>query len=228
MQARLAQEVAEQLRTLIIETPLNVGDRLPPENKLMDRYGVSRSTIREAVKLLQAENIVDVRHGRGSFVADNTGLSRDPLGLSFADRSRLLPELMEVRLMLEPNISALAAQRRAPEDLARMHEALELMKRAASGGEDYHAYDYQFHIAVAQSTHNSVLERIFPVIFEAVERGYAQTAHIQGSFARALNFHTQILSAIESQDSEEALRVARLHIQQTLRDIAQQEKGEKS
>jgi len=226
MQVRLAQVVAEQIRGSIIETGLEAGDKLPTETTLMNRYAVSRSTIREAMKILQAENIVEIRHGCGSFVASRPGLSKDPLGLSFADQGKLLPDLMEVRLLMEPSIAQIAASRREGKDLEEMEKAIADMKAQRAKGEDYHTSDFRFHIAVAQATHNAVLSRIFPVILEAVEKGYAQTAHVEGSFAKAVDYHQRILEAIRAKDGEEAGCLAQMHIRQTLKDI--REKGESS
>ena len=111
-ETRLAQSVAEDIRALIMREGLSAGDKLPTENELMARYDVGRSTVREAVKQLQAEHIVEIRHGKGSFVADRTGIGKDPLGLSFEEQSRTLRELMEVRLWMEPGIAGEAAARR--------------------------------------------------------------------------------------------------------------------
>lgn len=102
----------------------------------MAAYDVSRSTIREAMKILQAENVVEIRRGLGSFVAENTGIARDPLGLNFTGQEKLLSEMMEVRLLTEPQIAALAAERRRPEEIARMEEANGGMIRASAAGEE--------------------------------------------------------------------------------------------
>lgn len=96
---------------------------------------------------------------------------------------------------------------------------------AHHAGEDYHSYDYVFHIALARSTHNSVLRRIFPVIFEAIERGYAKTSSIQGSFNTAMDYHRRIFAAIRDGDGEEAGRLTRQHILQAMSDINAQTKG---
>ena len=228
MQVRLAQVVAEQIRGSIIETGLEAGDKLPTETTLMNRYAVSRSTIREAMKILQAENIVEIRHGCGSFVASRPGLSKDPLGLSFADQGKLLPDLMEVRLLMEPSIAEIAAVRRTESDLQEMEKYLRQMIELGRHGADYHTCDFQFHISVAKATHNGVLDRIFPVILEGIETGYAQTAHIEGSFERAIDYHQRILEAIREQNSAEAGCLTQMHIRQTLRDIREKLKGESS
>lgn len=226
MQSRLAQKVANQIRNQIIDTAMAAGTKLPTENEFATLYNVSRSTIREAIKTLEAANIVEIKHGLGSYVAVNTGLTKDPLGLSFEDQSRLLPELMEVRLLMEPSITELAALRRNEEDLYHLEESIGQMEDAHRRGEDYHTDDYQFHITIVQCTHNSVLNRIFPVIFEAIERGYAQTAHLQGSFLRAIRYHKGILDAIHTQNGTEAKRLSAEHIKQTLNDIETTLKGE--
>lgn len=226
MQVRLAQAVAEQIRGSIIAMGLVGGDKLPTESTLMDQYAVSRSTIREAMKILQAENIVEIRQGSGSFVASRPGLSKDPLGLSFADRGKLLPDLMEVRLLMEPGIAQVAASRREERDLEEMEKAIADMIDEGARGEDYHTSDFRFHIAVAHATHNAVLGRIFPVILEAVEKGYAQTVQVEGSFNKAVNYHKRILEAIRQGNGEEAGSLTRMHITQTLKDIL--EKGESS
>jgi len=228
MQVRLAQVVAEQIRDSIIDTGLAAGEKLPTESMLMAEHSVSRSTIREAMKILQAENIVEIRHGRGSFVASNTGRSKDPLGLSFANSAKLLPDLMEVRLLMEPSIAEIAAVRRTENDLREMEKHLQQMIALGRSGEDYHTCDFQFHISVARATNNGVLDRIFPVILEGIETGYAQTAHIEGSFERAIDYHQRILEAIREQNSAEAGCLTQMHIRQTLRDIREKLKGESS
>ena len=227
-QERLAQLVAEQIRDMILQREMTAGDQLPTESELMARFDVGRSTIREAMKQLQAENIVVIRRGKGSFVADRTGLAKDPLGLGFEEQSRVLCELMEVRLLLEPGIAGEASLRRTEEDLEAMRKSIQSMTEAYREGGDYQRFDYDFHLAMAESVHNSVLERIYPVIFEAITRGYEQTSHVHGSVDRALGYHRSILDAIIDGDGKRAADCTRRHIQQSLRDIAQHKKGEKS
>ena len=218
-EARLAQSVAEEIRALIMREGLSAGDKLPTESELMARFQVGRSTIREAVKQLQAENIVTIRHGRGSFVADHTGVAKDPLGLSFEEQSQVLKELMEVRLLMEPGIAREAAGRRTEEDLEAMQSFIDRMDRAAAAGEDYESFDYGFHIAMAESIHNGLLRRMYPVVFEAVAQGYRRTAHVHGSSKVALDYHRSILAAIRQGDADTAYEMTRRHILQALDDI---------
>lgn len=223
---RLAQSVAEEVRSLIMRDRMTAGDKLPTESELMARFDVGRSTIREAMKQLQAENIVEIRHGRGSFVADHTGVAKDPLGLSFEEQSRVLRELMEVRLLLEPGIAGEAAKRRMPEDIAIMRKSIASMADASQAGEDYERFDYGFHMAMAESMHNSVLRRIYPVIFEAIAQGYLRTQHVHGSADVALAYHREILDAIERGDANGASDATRRHILQAIADINRNVGGE--
>ncbi len=225
---RLAHRIADQISEMIVSDHMHPGDRLPTENELMARYNVGRSTIREAVKRLQAENIVYIRHGSGSFVADNTGVAKDPLGFTFRDRKTLLPELMEIRILLEPGIAELAAERRAGKDLQAMAEANQAMADAAGSGADYEEFDGRFHKALAESTHNSMLRRIYPLILEGVEEGYGQTAHVTGSVDTALAFHRAILKAVEEKDGPRARELTEKHLRQTMQDIDAKTKGELS
>lgn len=225
-EVRLAQSVAEEIRSLIMRESMKVGDKLPTESALMERFDVGRSTIREAVKQLQAENVVVIRHGKGSFVADRTGVTRDPLGLGFEEQSRVLRELMEVRLLMEPNIAGEAALRHTPEDVEAMRDAIRCMAEASEAGEDYERFDYGFHLAMAESVHNSVLRRMYPVIFEAIVQGYRRTAHVHGSARVALGFHRAILDAIERGDTAAASESTRQHILQALTDINRNMEGE--
>ncbi len=225
-QERLAQLVAEQIRDMILQREMTAGDQLPTESELMVRFDVGRSTIREAMKQLQAENIVVIRRGKGSFVADRTGLAKDPLGLEFEEQSRVLCELMEVRLLLEPGIAGEASLRRTEEDLEAMRKSIQSMTEAYREGGDYQRFDYDFHLAMAESVHNSVLRRMYPVIFEAIAQGYQRTAHVHGSFEVALNYHREILNAIQKKDASAASDCTRRHILQALADIHRNGKGD--
>ena len=113
----LAEQVAQRIKDYILEEKLKSGDKLPTETALAREMGVARSTVREAIKRLESQNILTVRHGAGSFVTDQPGLADDPLGLDFIeDKERLAFDLLEVRNIIEPEeyrVVGLAVQRPA-------------------------------------------------------------------------------------------------------------------
>ena len=95
----LPMATAQKVKTMIIQRDMKPGDRLPTETELAERFGVSRSTLREAMKFLRAENVVVIRQGSGTFVSAGTGIGEDPLGLHFTNQEKLLENLFETRML---------------------------------------------------------------------------------------------------------------------------------
>ena len=107
----LAEQVADGIMNLIQETPYKAGDKLPTEKELCESTGAGRNTVREALKILASRNVLEIRQGAGTFVSEKQGIPDDPLGFSMVnDHVKLTKDLLQVRIMLEPQIAALAAQ----------------------------------------------------------------------------------------------------------------------
>ena len=105
----LGSQIEDSLMEYILNEPVAIGEKLPNEFELAEKFGVGRSTIREAVKSLVSKGVLEVRRGSGTYVVSTSSLEEDPLGLGrFEDKYHLALELFEVRLMLEPEIAALA------------------------------------------------------------------------------------------------------------------------
>ena len=211
---KLPEQIADKLREMIIQEEMKTGSKLPAEAELMARFGVSRSTVREAVKILQTENIVDIRQGQGTFLCAMPGLKQDPLGLRFADQQELIAHLLEMRL----GVAALAAQRRKDEDLAQMKQLLDKMDNAYLHGEDYTPYDAEFHSIIARAARNGVVERLLPTIHESIQAGYHHTQRVEGSYQRASQCHLDMYRGIMEHDSERARQAAQRHMMQTMHD----------
>ena len=174
----LAEQVADGIMNLIQETPYKAGDKLPTEKELCESTGAGRNTVREALKILASRNVLEIRQGAGTFVSEKQGIPDDPLGFSMVnDHVKLTRDLLQVRIMLEPQIAALAAQ------CAKEHEIkdiLEEMEAAMKKREDYSELDTKFHTKIAQCTHNIVMENLLPVIGKGVAvfaREVAQTEY---------------------------------------------------
>ncbi len=215
---RLPEIVAQKIKSMIIELSLNEGDRMPTETTLTSYFNVSRSSIREAIKILEAENVVEIQHGRGTYIAKKTGISKDPLGLSFSDRDTLLQNLLEARKLMEPGIAYFAAQRRTADNLVQMQASIRDMERSYAKGEDYTRYDYRFHCILAESTQNDVLNRMLPLICDSINAGYMQTSRVKGSYERAIYWHTKIYDAVLAQKPLEAQQAVIQHLSQTMID----------
>ena len=207
---KLPEQVADKLREMIIQESLKTGAKLPAEAELMERFGVSRSTVRE--------HIVDIRQGQGTFLCAMPGLAHDPLGLRFADQEELIAQLLETRLLIEPSVAALAAVRRQDRQLAMMKTLLDKMDNAYLHGEDYTPYDFEFHSVIAQCTGNDVMMRLLPTIHESIQAGYHHTRRVEGSYQRASQCHLEMYRGILEHDSERARMAAQRHMLQTMHD----------
>ncbi len=217
-QKELPARAADRLREIIINSNMQPGDRFPSESELINMFGVSRSTIREAVKLLVAENVVEIRRGKGTFITRRPGVGKDPLGLHFADQHKLLQNLLETRMIIEPQVAYLAAQRATERDITMLEQVVQQMRDAPDPKAVHASLDIKFHSIVAQCTQNEVLHRFLPIICESIREGYYETVTIQGSQERAMESHIKILSAIKNRLPDVAKRETEKHISLTARD----------
>ena len=207
----LAEQVAQEIKDYILEEKLKAGDKLPTETALAKEMGVARSTVREAIKRLESQNILTVRHGAGSFVTDQPGLADDPLGLDFIeDKERLAFDLLEVRNIIEPAIAALAAHHATPEQIAEMEQLYNQMEYHILHGQDYLEEDMKFHRAIAQASGNLVAPQLTPIITASVEV-FTEGTH-RTLLQETLNTHKAVLEAIKSGDSTWARDAMTLHI----------------
>ncbi|MCL2864427.1 MAG: FadR family transcriptional regulator [Lachnospiraceae bacterium] len=204
---------------------LKPGDRLPTEVELVKEFGVSRSTLREAMKVLRAENVVVIRQGSGTFISSDTGVREDALGLSFVDQKNLLRNLYETRALIEPHIAGLAAQRATSQDVESLEQLVQEMESMDANSSITAEMDVQFHTAVAKCTHNEVLIRVIPIINESIRRCYAETCDNHESFKRAKRSHRTIMNAIAQGDYFSAKFMAERHVWESLEDITESEEA---
>ena len=218
----LPMATAQKVKTMIIQREMKPGDRLPTEKELADLFGVSRSTLREAMKFLRAENVVVIRQGSGTFVSAGTGIGEDPLGLHFTNEDKLIQNLFETRMLIEPQIAGLACQRATPQDVRNLQLLVTEMDRSEVNSPASAELDVQFHTAVAECTHNEVLIRVVPIIIESIRRSHVETHDDPESFKRAKS-HSGICKAIAEGDFMEAKFQAERHVWETLNDIKETE-----
>ena len=121
----LAERTADRILQSILEERYEPGQRLPTEKDLCALTGAGRNTVREALKILASRNVVTIRQGSGTFVSKKLGKADDPFGFTMvADPEKLTKDLLQVRIILEPSIAALAAESATAEDIAALEAAL--------------------------------------------------------------------------------------------------------
>lgn len=196
---RVRDAVVEQLTRLILEERLRPGSRLPPETELCARLRVGRSTIREALLSLSERGIVDIRHGKGSFVARVPGPGQIWSGAG--NPAAGLEDAWAVREALETRLAMYAAERRTSADLRRMERAVRSMDRALARGESGVEQDAAFHQALADAARSPLLQQLLsgitPYLQETRRRALAAPQRAQSSSAE----HRAILEAIRNADA---------------------------
>jgi GntR family transcriptional repressor for pyruvate dehydrogenase complex len=223
----LPQEIAQRIKQMITSKYLNPGDSLPSEAKLSKVFGSGRSTVREAIKILKAENVIEIRKGIGTFILMEPGVAKDPLGVTFMDQERALENLMETRLLIEPNIAYLAAQRATADNIAKLEKIMSETAKVIMERQNHLEVDMAFHNTIAESTQNNIVFRIIPIINESINAGYNETYNLMGSFEKATRFHREVFDAIKQGNAEEAKNAMKYHLMQSMDDILLKQKIKK-
>lgn len=214
----VTDEAIVRIRELITSGRISPGDRLPPEQELAAMLGISRSSLREAVKALSQAKVLDVRRGDGTYV---TSLEPELLlsGMSFVVdlmQDWTLVDVFEVRKLLEPAATALAAQRITDEQVQQLRDSLQNM-RSAHDPEDLVMRDMEFHAHVAAATGNSSLCSILEAISTRALRARIWRASMSGMKTMTLSQHSLILEALASRDSVLARSAATIHVSESER-----------
>jgi GntR family transcriptional regulator, transcriptional repressor for pyruvate dehydrogenase complex len=211
--------VAEELVSDIGSRKLRPGDTLPTERELVESFGVGRSSVREALRMLESKGLI-AANGNGAF---SVAELRNPLNNSF-DLLVMLDaasyeELFEVRGFVEGESAALAAQRRTKAQLKQMESAIDAMAEGLGSEEQFIEADLRFHLTIAESTRNRVLVYLMHAIRDLLQRSLSSAYNIAGSPERAIEMHRLIAEAIAAKQPEEARRRMQEHVARVERDI---------
>ena len=213
------QLVAEQLIELIGSRQLKPGDVLPPERELVESYSVGRSSVREALRMLESRGLIESR-GSGSFaVAELRNLLGRSFDLMVTVEQADYRELFEVRRILEGEAAALAAMRRSKNRLLEMSTAIGDMEEGLGSEHEFITADLEFHLTVAWATKNRVIVQLMNAIRSLLQQSLSSSYHIKGSPERAIEMHRLILEAIAERRPEEARQRMQEHVARVERDI---------
>jgi GntR family transcriptional repressor for pyruvate dehydrogenase complex len=221
-------QIARQIRNMIREGKLNVGDRLPAERDLVQQFGASRASIREALSALEMLGLIECRGGQGNYIkADGRDGTVDGEMLRTLLQDHDPYEIFEARLEVEPRLAALAAERATDDERRKLSAQIEKLRalgsRILSGVdreaavEEYMEEDRKFHLEVGRCSHNSVLFTVFSgvnlMMKETHWRGMKAKGLADENNVRAYaTEHEAILGAILARDGEKASREAHQHL----------------
>ena len=207
----LGEQTEEALMAYILQVPFQVGQRIPNEFELAQRFGVGRSTIREAVKGLVSKGILEVRRGSGTYVTATRLADQDPLGLSgLQDRYKSALELLDVRLLLEPEIAALAAEYATEGELEELKKHSADTEQLYRDGKDHIPKDIQFHTCIAKCSKNRVVETLVPLIHTAVTT-FADLTQ-RALLEETIQTHRAIVDAVADRDPVGARCAMTMHL----------------
>lgn len=207
----LGEQIEDELMKYILEEPVEIGQKIPNEFELAEMFGVGRSTIREAVKGLVSKGILEVRRGSGTFVVSTSSAEEDPLGISkLHDKYKLALELCDVRLMMEPEIAARAAENADEEDLKQLKLLCDVTEELYKSGKNHIPKDIEFHTCIARCSKNRVVEMLIPVINSAVMTFANLTHHMLKQ--ETIATHRAVANAIMEKDPAGARCAMVMHL----------------
>ncbi len=219
----VVDSVVEQLEALIFGG-LEFGEALPSEGKLAEALGVSRLSVREATRTLEARGLLEIRKGRRPRVAaPNGALVGDFFKIAVRRDPRALLDLIEVRRALEVHIAVLAARRATKGDIADMEMSIEAQRAAGDESEAFHAADVRFHENLAAASGNRLLVFLIEAFAEPLResrlRSFAGHRARGGGIEDVIQQHQTILDAVKARSPKAAAAAMREHLEQTERDL---------
>lgn len=206
------EETANNIIDFITSRQMLPGDKMPTEPVLMEDLNVSRSTLREAIRALSARNILEVRQGSGTFIAKRRGVPSDPLGLTFIyDDDRLAIDLLDVRLMIEPQTALLAALHATEEQCRDLLEQCALVESLIQANEDYEEEDIALHMMIAEASGNRVLINLSYILHTSVKKNIISTEDALRD-NNTYVYHRRIVDAIVRHDATGAYNAMMIHV----------------
>lgn len=221
--SKVFERVAEQIEKRILDGELRKGDRLPTERELAEQFRVSRTAVREAMKILAQKGLVDMRPGRGTIVIDGASAAmQNSIGLMMKLKLGEIggsDSLVEFRTILEIEIAALAAARTTEKEISVMRMAIDSMDQSLNDADAFIAADNIFHEALAQATQNALIIILINSIVNLLSEQRKQIFEVEGGPQRGQIHHRRILESIIRRDPEAARAAMRSHLQQVREDV---------
>lgn len=209
----LTERVKDNILSYIADNHMEIGTKLPNEYELAEVIGVGRSTIREAIKILVSQNVLEVRRGLGTFVINTKIMynDNDPFGINIVeDRHKLVLDLLDVRLMIEPEIAFLAAQYATKQEVEKLYEKCEKVEKAIQEGTNHTSMDIEFHTFIAKCSKNTAVEHLIPMINSSVAV-FVNITHFKLT-KETIQTHKAIADAIAKNDAAGAKYAMYMHL----------------
>jgi GntR family transcriptional repressor for pyruvate dehydrogenase complex len=207
----LTTQLLAKFKGLISQGVLSAGVKLPPERELAQKFGVSRSSLRHALKVLDVMGVLTQRVGDGTYVTNSAArILSEPLEFLVLLDGISLGELAETRLIVEPELAARAAERATTEDLAALRQSLKIMEAESDEQKRIEA-DLAFHHTILRASDNRLCERLFSLIHRSMTTSMSLTSQLV-DWDHTVSFHRPIYNAIDRRDAKDARRRMTEHL----------------
>ncbi len=215
----LSQSVADSILSMItIEKRFSVGDKLPNEIELSEELNVSRTTLREAIRILLAYNILEIRRGKGTYVTAK--VLEQPQDLEQLSAVKVnAKDLYEMRLIFEPEAAYLAAVRGTDAEIKRILDYGKRIEDEIRNGTDRTRDEHSFHKAIAQATHNEFMNKLMPILYQAISKGVVLSTQSEKAMNDTIGDHRMIMEFLEQRNAEGARNAMRIHIMHAIKEL---------
>jgi GntR family transcriptional repressor for pyruvate dehydrogenase complex len=214
--------VVEKIKDYLESGAISVGDKLPTEKAFCEQLGVGRSTVREAIRILQAIGYVDMRPGKGAFLLrDRPPAPGAEIKNWFRVHSFEIADFVEVRMAIEPLAIRLAIQRGTKDEINKIEQMCVNFESSLEQGDEEKLgyYDAQFHLAIVEAAHNPLLKRINDTILESLTDFRETTFRVKRNALNAVEPHRRILKGIKDRDVDMAVEEMLAHLQRVVDDM---------
>ncbi|WP_319404937.1 FadR/GntR family transcriptional regulator [uncultured Desulfosarcina sp.] len=213
---RISDQVFDQLRELIFRGEFKAGEKILTERELAEAFGVSRTSVRDAVNKLVVMGLLDQKQGQGTFVRSPESKGKSILATMVESQDASITDLLEVRMGLECNAAAMAASRAVEKDFQFMEKSIEEMQKEVKSGRLGTEADAAFHMAIAYATNNPlqvfIMKNFYDFLFTGIKVNLEGLYKIPGNIDTILEQHTTIFRAIREGNPEGAYRAMKRHI----------------
>ncbi len=215
----LSQSIADNILSMItIEKRFSVGDKLPNELNLSEELGVSRTTLREAIRILVAYDILEIKRGKGTFVTEKA--LQQPQELEQLSAIKVnAKDLYEMRLIFEPEAAYFAAMRGTDTEIKRILDYGKKIEHKIKNGEDRTKEEHAFHKAIAQATHNDFMNKLMPILYQAISKGVVLSSQSDKAVNDTVGDHKMIMEFLEQRNAEGARSAMKIHIMHAMKEL---------
>ncbi len=211
------------LELITVQKKYKPGDKLPNENDLATELGVSRTTLREAIQYLSTQGVLEIRRGKGTYVADNS-TAKEEFGFDELNVMHIkIKDLYELRMMFEPDMAYYATQRATEEEIAEILRLGEQLEEVSKTNQEAPVLNEQFHIAIARASHNEFGVKLMEIINEALIQAFEESRISQILYTDVVDDHRMIMNYLRLRDAEGVREAMRLHMKHSMNDYIKNE-----